>query len=335
MRIPIAVLGCGSIGLRHLRNLRALGYENLIAFDPAPNARAKVESEMDVKCHGLLEAVWAENPIAVLITAPSSLHMELAIAAGNQQCHLFVEKPLSHTLDRVDELLEIVKRHQLITMVGCNMRFHPGPAMVKRLIDEGEPGDILAARLYTGSYLPDWRPLTDYRSSYSANEKMGGGALLDCIHEIDLALWYFGKGRVIGSAVKAATTLGLEVDGLAEILIEHDSSVLTSVHLNFVQRDYRRGCEIVGEKGTIYWSFAAPFVELHGGHTGIKRYVINTGSDTGGRYDEMYLDEISHFTQCVERRTQSMCPVSDGKSALEIVLAAKHRAVNKSMIPSN
>src|SRR5882672_7407751 len=127
---------------------------------------------------------WAERPDTVLVTAPSSMHVELAIVGARNGCHLFIEKPLSHTLDGVGELLETVKRQTLITMVGCNMRFHPGPALVKRLIDEGVVGNVLAARVKTGSYLPEWRPGMNYRDSYSASVQMGGGALLDCIHEI-------------------------------------------------------------------------------------------------------------------------------------------------------
>ena len=148
-------------------------------------------------------------------------------------------------------------------MVGCNMRFHPGPATVRRLLEEKALGTPLCARLQTSSFLPRWRPEQDYRKSYSASPD-SGGAILDCIHEIDLADWYFGPGIVLASAILPASCLGLTTDGAAEILISHDSGVLASVHLNFMQRDYRRGCQIAGTDGTIYWDFAMRYVEVFG-----------------------------------------------------------------------
>ena len=135
---------------------------------------------------------------------------------------------------------------------------------VRRLLGEGAIGRVIAARIHTGSYLPEWRPGTDYRRSYSASSTRGGGAILDCIHEIDLALWYFGPGVLSASATVPAHTLGLEVEGLAEILIRHDSGVLSSVHLNFIQRDYQRECRIIGTAGTLSWTFQEPYVRCEG-----------------------------------------------------------------------
>jgi predicted dehydrogenase len=315
----LAVLGCGSIGRRHLRNLRKLGQKDLLAFDPSAPAREAVESEFAIKCFSRLDDVWAEKPDTVLVTAPSSMHVDLAIAGARNNCHLFIEKPLSHTQDGVDDLLKLVRRWSLITMVGCNMRFHPGPALVKRLIDDGAVGNVLSARVQTGSYLPGWRPGTDYRESYSASVALGGGALLDCIHEIDLALWYLGPGRVAGAAIQKADSLGLEVDGLAEVLIQHDQGALTSIHLNFVQRDYKRCCQVIGEKGTVYWDFAEPVVEVRTSEPAARRYDL----DPSWTIDRMYLDEMSYFLDCVRETRQTFSSVEDGRAALQVVLSAK------------
>src|SRR5262249_44881068 len=153
---------------------------------------------------------------AVLVTAPTHLHVPLAREAAAHGCDLFIEKPLSHSWDGVEELRHEVRRRGLVTMVGCNMRFHPGPARVHELLRRGAIGRPLAARIFTGSYLPDWRPGTDYRKSYSASSERGGGVLLDCIHEIDLALWYFGPARLAAAVAAPAETIGLDVEGVAE-----------------------------------------------------------------------------------------------------------------------
>jgi predicted dehydrogenase len=208
-------------------------------------------------------------------------------------------------------------------MVGCNMRFHPGPARVKQLLEAGAIGRVIAARIVTGSYLPDWRPGTDYRDGYSASAERGGGAILDCIHEIDLSLWYLGPGTVVGAAAVPARSIGLQVEGLAEILIRHDSGALSSVHLNFVERGYRRTCRFLGSEGAISWDFEG------GG-------VVWQGSDgrARARYERpddwcvnsMYVDEMKHFLECVSARTTPQGTLEEGSRALGIALGARRMA---------
>lgn len=315
----LAVLGCGSIGRRHLRNLLALGARALVAFDPLEAACQSVSTETGIPAHTSLAAIWKFKPDAMLITAPSNLHVSLALEAARRGCDLFIEKPLSSSLDGLGELAAEIEKHNLISLVGCNMRFHPGPAAVKSLLDQNKIGAVLSARIQCGSYLPRWRPQQDYRQSYSASPEWGG-AILDCIHEIDLALWYLGPASLLASARLPARPLGLETDGLAELLLRHDSGALSSVHLNFVQRDYRRGCQIIGADGTIYWDFSERVVKVFGQD--------GTLSDTlsepvGWEANQMYLDEMQHFLHAVQTRQPSVNPISGGVAALKIALAAR------------
>jgi len=267
----------------------------------------------------MLERALEWNPDLVVIASPTHFHAEQALATARYGCPLFIEKPLSHSLEGLDILCAEVDRRNLVTMVGCNMRFHPGPAMVKRLIGEGAIGKIIAARIQTGSYLPRWRPSQDYRNSYSASSKWGG-VILDCIHEIDLALWYFGPASVVAAARLPATTIGLEIDGLAEIILNHKSSVLSNLHLNFVQRDYRRACQVIGSEGTIYWDFGHRQVEVFGPDGELRESFLEP---RGWQVNQMYVDELDHFLRAVQSGRPTCNPVSQGLVALQLAITAK------------
>lgn len=323
--LRIAVLGCGSIGRRHLRNLAALGCRALIAYDPDPEARAAAGREVALSPRATLAGVWQERPDVALVAAPTNLHLPLAQEALKHGCHLFVEKPLSHTLDGLTGLEAEAAAAGRVTMVGCNMRFHLGPATVKRLLGEGSVGTVLAARLHTGSHLPRWRPGQDYRRGYSASPEWGG-AVLDCIHELDLALWYFGPARLIAAACRPAHSLGLETDGLAEILLRHESGVLDSVHLNFVQRDYHRACQVIGSEGTIAWDFERKKVRLYGPDGKVARVIEEP---PGWELNQMYVDELRHFLQAVETGSPSCNPLAAGREVLELALAVRASAYSK------
>ncbi|MBI4522804.1 MAG: Gfo/Idh/MocA family oxidoreductase [Deltaproteobacteria bacterium] len=322
----IAVLGCGSIGRRHLGNLLSLGHHDLLAFDPAAEARRAVEEQIGIPVFASLDEVWSRNPEAALVTAGTNAHVELALEAARRGCHLFIEKPLSHSLDGVTDLLAEVERRDLVTIVGCNMRFHPGPMTLKRLLEKNSIGQVVAARLQVGSYLPRWQPGHDYRHRYSASAEWGG-AILDCIHELDLALWYFGPAEVTGAASLPAATLGLETDGLAEILLRHRCGVLSSVHLNFIQRDYRRACQIIGSEGTLYWDFNEDQVTLFGADGEIAEHFR---PPEGWKLSQMYIDEIKHFLRSVQDHCPTTNPISGGLEVLKLALAAKQAASIKS-----
>ncbi|MDD5544358.1 MAG: Gfo/Idh/MocA family oxidoreductase [Acidobacteriia bacterium] len=324
-KLRIAVLGCGSVGSRHLKNLKSLGYDDVLVFDDGPEIASRVSIELNVVSVPSLDDVWKWKPNVVMVSAPTNAHLDSALAAAKNNCCLFIEKPLSHTLKRVESLCEEVKRRELVTMVGCNMRFHPGPVLVKKLLEEQAVGKVISARVQSGSFLPHWRPLQDYRQSYSASREWGG-TILDCIHEIDLTLWYLGPAKIIAAAHRPAHTIQLETDGLAEILLQHDSGPLSSVHLNFVQRDYRRACQIIGSEGTIYWDFSDRCVRVYGADGAVKQsYPEPAGWDV----NQMYVDEMKHFLKAVLTGSPAMNPVSEAAATLEVALSARRMGGTK------
>jgi predicted dehydrogenase len=311
----ILVLGCGSIGRRHIGNLLQLAVGEIRAFDPVEAVRAAA----GVAVFDQLERAWDWAPDIVIVASVTQQHVPLAQTALERNAHLFVEKPLSHSLSGLSELASAAAERRRVTMVGCNMRFHPGPAAVKALIEEKAVGPVIAARVQSGSYLPRWRPAQDYRQSYSASRE-SGGAILDCIHEIDLALWYLGPARLAAAASLPAASLGLETDGLAELLLRHESGALSSVHLNFVQRDYRRGCQIIGTEGTIYWDFGSKRVDVFGPDGSRSRSIPEP---EGWLVNQMYVDEMKHFLAAVERGTETMNPIAVAQKTLSVALEAR------------
>ncbi|MGH8046935.1 MAG: Gfo/Idh/MocA family protein [Chthoniobacterales bacterium] len=314
----IGVLGGGSIGLRHAANLRQLGHGNVVVLEPSPAARERFDGAIAEGLVATREEFWEARPDVVFVCTPSQHHLADATEALTRGCDVFVEKPLAVSLEGCDALATKATENSCVTMVACNMRFHPGPIAVKALIEDGRIGAILAARLHCGSFLPDWRPWQDYKLSYSA-DSVSGGAILDCIHEIDLALWYLGPGSLQAAVVRKGGSIGLpDTDAIAELLIAHDSGALGSVHLNFLQRNYSRGCEIVGTLGTIRWDFEVPEVHIHSGD-GTATVSLPADYDLNA----MYLDEARHFLDCVAARRPTCNPLDGGLAALRIALDAK------------
>ena len=124
----LVILGCGSIGRRHLRNLQSLGYTELLAYDPVSQARRMTEEETGLPCLSSLDEVWAKSPEVALVTAGTEAHVALGLEAARHGCHLFIEKPLSYSIDRpLEKLLSEVEQRNLITMVALSIKNNTSP----------------------------------------------------------------------------------------------------------------------------------------------------------------------------------------------------------------
>ena len=325
------VVGGGSIGKRHLQNLKILGVAELALVEPNSGRRQIIVSETGASGYGSLDEGLRWAPDFVVIATPTHLHAAQAMMAARQGIPFFVEKPLCHSTETLDDLCDLVARMKLVTLVGCNMRFHPGPAKVKGLIDQGNVGRQLFARLYVGSYLPSWRPTTDYRDNYAAREETGGGCLLDCIHEIDLARWYMGEVQDVFCFADHLSSLQIETEDVAALLCRHSNGSLSEIHLDYVQRTYQRGCQIVGDLGSIFWDFNLSQVTHHDGATG-KTSLFP--APAGWTLNQMYLDEMQHFLDCLRSARTSVFPVSEAATVMQIVFAAKRSATEGRRVPA-
>ena len=331
--MKIGVIGCGSIGLRHLRNLKALGVGELIAYDPSGEARQKAAAEVGITAIEQLEQMWWDGTDAVFIASPTSQHITHALEAVHANCHVFIEKPLSHDSGQLADLLGKIESQRLISLVGCNMRFHPGPQAVKQLLDGGAVGRVCSARVYTGSYLPDWRPWQDYRRSYSANSGMGGGCILDCIHEVDLTRWYLGEINEVMCMADHVSSLEMDVEDLAALLCRHQSGAISEIHLDYLRRPSGRGCEIHGEEGSIIWRMEERKVR----HFRVGDSQWREQDEPAEEWDlnQMYVDEARHFLDCVESGSETICPIREAIQVMRVALSARKSAIARTAIRTN
>ena len=318
------VMGCGSIGKRHIKNLLVLGVKRIVAYDPRADRLRDVKAAFPVDTVETLEQAWAAQPAVALITAPTSLHVPLAVEAAEHGCHLFIEKPLSDRLDAaVDRLLALVQARQLVTLVGCNTRFHPTLRHVKTLCNEQAIGHLVAARVEAGQYLPDWHPWEDYRHGYSAQRKLGGGVILDAIHELDYIRWLLGEVTAVAAFAGKLSKLTIDTEDVAAIILRFASDAIGEVHLDYVQRAYSRSCHLIGEEGTIRWDYSAGQTRWF--RTATRQW-DTVSNPAGWEPNQMYVEEMQHFLNCVRGEEASVLDVVESVRVLEIALAAKTAA---------
>lgn len=314
------VIGCGSIGQRHIRNLQLLGEQEILAYDLVPGVMHEAVRRYSLTPCGSVEEGLDRKPAMVLICTPPSTHISLArqsVAAG---CHVFVEKPLGDRLDGADDLLAEAKRHQAVLCVGYNLRFHAGLLRLKQRLDQGAIGRVMSIRAEFGQYLPDWRPGRDYRHTYTARATTGGGIILDASHELEYVRWLGGEVNSVYCRAGRLSDLDIDVEDVAEITLHMKESVIAQVHVDCVQRGYARNCKVIGEAGTLIWDYK----------TGVRHYDAAAeqwhDETIVPESNEMYVEELKHFLMCARGEATPVVNGETGKRVLEIAMAAKQSA---------
>jgi glutamate-1-semialdehyde 2,1-aminomutase/spore coat polysaccharide biosynthesis protein SpsF len=313
------VVGCGSIGRRHAKNLKSLGVRHLGLCDTSPEALNRCQEEVNGEAFGDYgQALRKFDPDIVLICTPPVYHVEEALAALQARAHVFIEKPLSHESSGIQALIAEARRRDRNVQIGYNMRFQPGLRILKELVDSGKIGRVLWLSAEAGQYLPDWRPWQHYRESYSARHELGGGIILDGSHELDYICWLLGRPTEVTCRAEHLSSLDVDVEDSAWIYLSFPEGRRAELHLDFVQRAYTRTCKVVGETGTVVWDFGVPEVRwFSAGQPGWRSipYVFEV--------NDMYVAEIVHFLESLGNKTGPMVDLEQGRDVIRVVEAAK------------
>ena len=321
--MKILIAGLGSIGRRHLRNLRAMDVGELVLLRSGHSTLPDAELSGFPTERDIGEALQRHQPDAVVISNPTSLHLNVAIPAAEAGCHLFLEKPISHTMADVSTLVEVVNRRDLNVLVGFQFRFHPGLHRIKELLEGGTIGKVVSVDVHWGEYLPAWHPWEDYRSGYAAREDFGGGVLLTLCHPFDYLRWLIGEIEGVSAMTGHRGGLDIEVEDTANVMLRFANGALGSVHLDYIQRPGTHTLKITGQQGCILWDNADGGVQWYQSETETwETERMPTGFERNG----LFVEEMKHFIRCIEENTGPCVSLRDGIAALEIVLAAKASA---------
>jgi predicted dehydrogenase len=330
MTMKILIAGLGSIGRRHFRNLIALGEKDIVLLRTRkatlPDdelAGYPVETDLD-------EAIQKHRPDAVVVANPTSVHLNVAIPAAKAGCHILLEKPVSHSLERLDLLQDVAQKSGSKILVGFQFRYHPTLNKARDLIQSNALGKVLTAHAHWGEYLPQWHPWEDYRQSYAARADLGGGVVITLTHPLDYLRYLLGDVESLWSFNGHISPLELDVEDVAEIGLKFANGAVGGVHVNYFQRPPVHRLEIVGTNGTLRWDNADGFLQLSampaafGSYSDIlpaplmEIFSLPEGFDR----NQLFLAQTQHFLEVVRGEKEPVCSLGDGIQALRLALAA-------------
>ena len=322
--MKILIVGLGSIGRRHLKNLLTLGERDII-FYRSQKSTLPDDELSDFPVYYDLNQAIAQKPNAVIISNPTASHMPVAEKAAENNIHIFLEKPVSHTVDSVQRFEKILESSESRILIAYQFRFNSGLRKLKELVELKELGSALSFSSEWGEYLPGWHPWEDYRQSYAAQAQMGGGVVLTLSHPIDYLRWMFGEVRELFAVTGNASKLEIDVEDFADVNFKFQSGIIGTMHLDYYRRPKKHDLTVVCENGTLHWDYKNSIVTVEKASGEIEAIA------PPGKYErnQMYLQEMSHFLDVCEGDSNSVCSYQDGKKALiiahGILMSGRHQ----------
>jgi predicted dehydrogenase len=331
--VKVLFCGLGSIGQRHLRNLKQLLGDDLQVHayrvrgqriklrEGGVEEGADLERDYGVIVHRSLEQALACAPDAVFICNPNAQHVPVALACARAGVAIFMEKPLASDLLGVAELEALVREKGLLFQVGYNYRFHPGLLRLKALLQSGFFGRLLTARGEIGEHLPDWHRYEDYRQMYASRADQGGGVIRSQIHEMDMICWFFGLPRSIVCHGGVLSGLDIDVEDTASSLMRYEGELgrfPILLHQDFLQRPAVRAFKIVGDAAVAEIDLLANRLRVYDAEGNL----CESDDFPGFGRNDMFLAQIRQFLDCLRGSGKPAVGLSEGLQSLRLALAA-------------
>lgn len=325
-QVNYLVIGSGSIAKRHLANLKKLfGGRHTTIGCVSASGRAISADELGegvVIYESLTHALESEYAFAI-IASPAPWHIENAAQLLQKNIPLLIEKPLSDSLKNFMLRESVLFAHRNKIEVAYNLRFMPSAVKFKALLEDQVVGAVLGVSVDVGQYLPDWRPATDYRNNVSARRELGGGVLLELSHDLDYLGWLFGKFETVHCVSRNTGTLDVNVEDVADALLVRNDHLTVAVHMDFLQRSPVRTCKVIGARGTLVWDIISNTITLSTG-ANEKRVLFE---DFEYDRNNMYLDQLRHFSDVASGRTSPAISINEGLRTLHLIEAMKVSAL--------
>lgn len=321
-------VGLGSIGQRHLINFKTVTEEDCEILAFRETGHNNVIADCVLESHGTLEDFYnlmsfrdldeamKESPDLVFVTNPSSKHLKTALSAARHECHIFIEKPLSHNLEDVDVLKRIVVEKNLVLMVGYQTRFHPCYGSVKRILAEKQFGEMISSHFEWGTYLPRHHPYEDYRKGYAAVKDLGGGVILGLSHELDMICSFWGQPARLFALGGKLSPLEMDAEDTVSVLMGFGESgnIPVTLIMSYAQTKEFRRFKIQLTHGTIFCDLIENDVRLYGDDGSLIQHDSYPNLDR----NELFLNEMREFISSINENRKPIVSIDDGIETLRL-----------------
>ncbi len=292
--LDVCFIGIGSIAGRHIKNLRTICAERNIKLNIDAVRRNIIRDEKASELQ--LRTVYSDcNAIktqydVIFITNPTEYHIDSLKNTMAYGRNFFIEKPIS-SVNQINDVKALQLKEQAVYYVACPLRYN---AVIQYMKEHVDFQKVISIRSISSSYLPEWRPGTDYRKTYSARKDLGGGVSTDLIHEWDYLTFLVGMPQKVFSMCGRKSALEIDSEDYAIYIAEYSDKIV-ELHLDYFGRKTIRQIMLLTDSDTICGDIANNRLEF-----------MRTGEiiDFKETRDDYQIRELNHFLDMIEGKVK-------------------------------
>lgn len=314
----ILILGAGSVGKRHLTNLADLGIRKFAVVDPRADRRGEAAAlAQDVQVFETLGvALDRGNYSGAVVASPPRFHVDQCLDLIAHDIAVFLEKPVSIELSEAERLAQAVTTAEVPLLLGYTYRWWPPlQAFKSALTQVGKP---LHGKFVMSAHLADWHPWEPYQDFFMSSKELGGGALLDESHFLDLMNWFFGMPASVFGEARKISSLEVTVDDNVDCLAVYDNQLRVWMHLDIFGRPHEKYISITGEDGTLDWRFDPNEIRFSSDAAGNW---ITTACE--GARNDMFVEAACEFLAVLNGTAMPSCTIDDGVAVMRLIDAVR------------
>ena len=317
----ILVVGVGSIGKRHLRNFKSLGCK-VSAVDPRTDRLDEASKWTEHGYRDLERAsVTAVKFDGVVIATPPRFHFNQCLQLVKSELPILLEKPGTQTLEQSEDLSNCLDTNKVL-LAYC-YRWWPSIIKLREYIQNGKVGRCLNANFTISAHIEDWHPWENYKDFFLANKWLGGGALLDENHFVDLMIWFWGMPRQVIARLDKISDFDIDVEDNVDIIFIYDNGLRVTMHLDLLGRPHEKSIVVRGTEGTLRWTTAVDYkcnwIKGHISGQIDELDVFDIDDTFNFDRNQMFIDEAKEFLDMIDGKAKASCTLQDGIKVLELV----------------
>jgi predicted dehydrogenase len=253
---------------------------------------------------------------AVVVASPPLFHVDQCLAALERGLPVMLEKPVSPDLTGGLRLQQAVDYSGVPLLLGYTWRWWKPLAKARQLIDQQAVGKLRYVKFTMAAHLADWHPSDRYQDFFMASSELGGGALLDESHWLDLMLWFFGMPQKLFARIDKISDLEIDSDDNVDVMVAFENNLRVNLHLDLYTRPHEKSIQFVGEDGTIIWEPN----RIRIGKQMEPEWETEKYSDDR---NDMFVAVAEEFLAILEGRSEYTCTIDDGVRVLKLIEAAR------------
>ena len=322
------VVGLGSMGKRRVRNLKTLGYDDILVFDMRKD-RLVEAARLGIQTFSSIDSAIKQKPSAMIISTSPDTHLKYSEISTKNKIPFFTE--VNTDPKHISKIIKLTKKSKILAVSSMTMKFHPAIELIKKYIQKGNLGKPLLLNYHSGENLEDWHPWEKVQDYYVGHISTGGGRD-QAVFELEWIFWLFGKPQEVMAKTQKLSKTKAKIFDTYQMTFSLSKIPSANILVDVIQSPPNRILRIIFENGLIEWSWIPGIIRIYNSTTKKWEEHGHGSGYKGFNVEEMYQKEMTAFVKSLKQNKNLVHTFEEELLTAKSVISAEISSKQKKTI---